>query len=270
MLKLMLSLTGSGTLIGSTSAFMLSGEATFRQLRLFAPVGPNNSVSAAPWPGAYDPTIYRASIQMITLPCTALGMEETLTDASPYPACVPVVCTEGCLAEFGYCKANFCFCTAKDHEGINCGLIKGTRDALSVLLPPSWAPSAKTRDLLLASIAKSLNGAAKPQFRSFFLADNTTALSRRGNPAYYFKFSLVDTSGQNLASKELLAHEDSISSALSSLVGSGVKLSSIASPKEVVSASNVASIFVMVVTSSSIIVSLSFGCFLIKYRNIKA
>ncbi|KAJ3171966.1 hypothetical protein HDU88_006776 [Geranomyces variabilis] len=271
LLKMTLSVSGA-TLIGSTSAYMLTGEAKFSQLRLFARAG-NITVTVKPLPGLYDPQRYHSSLQVITLPCDLPGMEETFTDASQYPGCTQSVCTEGCLSDYGFCRDNFCFCTASKHEGINCGLVKGSADTLSMTLPSSWAPSAANRDALLATIKESLNGAATPEFRSFesTMANDTANLARRAAyAATVFTFSLVYANGQHVESTALKSYGQQIVTALSTNAGVNVTLSAIASPKQVVDSKDAISIVFMVLAALSMVISLVFGVFLIIYRQRKA
>ncbi|KAJ3010651.1 hypothetical protein HKX48_007302 [Thoreauomyces humboldtii] len=274
MLKIALSLQGRGSLIGSTSAYILTGEAIFSRLQLYAPVG-TQVLRVDPITVSYDPTKYHANASLITAPCIAKGWEEKVVDASAYAACIVSVCTSGCLSEYGYCHANLCICTAADREGINCGLKKGNRDVITLGLPNTWVPSSTNRDTLLASIGSTLGSAAKAEFRSFTTSivpntTDTTTLRRRDSPLNSFTFALLDPHGQYIEGTALESYQSSVALALDPVVGSSVTVNTVASSKLIVQSRSAISVLFIFLSAASMATAILFATFLIVYREDKA
>ncbi|KAI8820560.1 7 transmembrane sweet-taste receptor of 3 GCPR-domain-containing protein [Fimicolochytrium jonesii] len=270
MLKIALTLNGTGTLVGSTSGFILTGEATFSRLQLYAPVG-SQTLHVKPTSASYDPELYHAAVTLNTLPCATKGMEEKVVEASPWAACVLSVCAGGCLSDYGYCRDNFCICTAADREGINCGLKKGSRDAVSLTLPSTWVPNAVNRDKLLSSITASLNGTATAEFRSYTSTQSANStIQRRGTSTNVFTFALLDTRGQYIESKALATYGAATVNALPGVVSGSVSVNTVESPKVVVASRDAVSIVFMVLAAVSIATSVAISVFLVVYRDDKA
>ncbi|KAI8911190.1 7 transmembrane sweet-taste receptor of 3 GCPR-domain-containing protein [Powellomyces hirtus] len=270
LLKVELVLNRNGTLVGSTSKFMLTGETTFSRLQLYAPVG-EHTLLIKPTGRSYDPSRYNATVQLVTESCSGRGMEERVVEASQYPACVQAVCTNGCLSDYGYCRENFCICTAADREGLNCGLKKGNRDVMTLNLPNTWVPNAINRDKLLETITNSLTGTAKPEFRSFTgLSAQSTVLQRRADSMNAFKFSLQNDRGEYIEEAALDAYKGIVATAVDPVVGGSVTIDTVRSPKMLVARTDPINILFMVLAGLSIAISIVFAALMIVYRNNKA
>ncbi|KAI8998271.1 7 transmembrane sweet-taste receptor of 3 GCPR-domain-containing protein [Gaertneriomyces semiglobifer] len=267
--KLGLSLKNSGTLVGSIAKFALNGTVKFAQIQLYAPVGAQELL-IAPAISTYDATRYQTKLNVKTLPCTQQGLEERVLVASPHPACLKAVCSNGCLSDYGYCRNNFCHCTAPDREGINCGLKKGNRDVLTLTLPNSWTPTAENRDNLLDTIQEKLSTNATVEFRSFETSASAGSLFRRADPVTIFRVALKSPSGQYIEQAALTTFSGVVSTALAPVVGEPVVVETKESPKGRVTGSGFVPILIMVLTGIAMLISITFAGFLTIYRDTRS